>query len=70
VWQLKFPNSASRTLISGVTYDPATGRIFVTQYFADDARPLVHVFTIGGSGNSISYHASPVSPPADLHIVR
>jgi hypothetical protein len=70
VWQLKFPESVSRTAIGGVAYDPASGRIFVTQLGGDSARPLVHVFTIGGAGTSISYQAGPVSTPANVHIVR
>ncbi len=32
--------------IGGAAYDPATGRIFVSQQFADGTSPLVHVFTV------------------------
>ncbi len=47
-WQFPLPylvgdNPAE---ILGVAYDPSTGRIFLTQAYAD-GNPLVHVFTIG-----------------------
>jgi len=34
--------------INGATYDPKTGRIYLTQAFGDDPVPLVHAFTIRG----------------------
>lgn len=44
-WSLTLPFPGG-TRINGATYDPATGRIFVTQQFADGDNPLVHVFTV------------------------
>lgn len=35
--------------ISGVTTDPSTGRIFVSEKFGDGAKTRIHVFTISGS---------------------
>ena len=46
VWKLDLPYSARYTEIGGATYDPATGRIFISQGFADGDRPVVHVYTL------------------------
>lgn len=46
-WTLPW-RSGRQTDIRGVAYDPATGRIFVSQAFGDSDRPVVHVFTVQG----------------------
>ncbi len=33
-------------MVGGATYDPATGRIYVSQKFGDGDLPLIHVYTI------------------------
>jgi hypothetical protein len=47
VWPLAlpFPTNGS-THIGGAAYDPATGRIFVSQTYGDNTVPVIHVFTI------------------------
>ena len=46
VWELELPYSPDRTEIDGATYDPETGRIFISQAFADGDHPVIHVFTL------------------------
>lgn len=47
VWELPLPYSPERTEIGGAAYDAETGRIFISQAFADGDNPVIHVFTIG-----------------------
>jgi hypothetical protein len=50
VWKLALPLTGDgKGTILGAAYDPASGRIFVSQGFADDARPVIHVFTVSFS---------------------
>jgi len=44
-WELALPNVGSDE-IGGVAYDPATGRIFVSQRLADGERPVIHVYVV------------------------
>ncbi len=47
VWSLTLPTPDTRGhYIGGAAYDPATGRIFVTQNYGDGDYPVVHVFKI------------------------
>ena len=46
VWELDLPYSPSTMQIGGASYDPTTGRIFVSQAFADGENPVIHVFTL------------------------
>ena len=46
VWELDLPYSPTQHDIGGAAYDPATGRIFITQGFADGDNPVVHVYTV------------------------
>ncbi len=54
VWRLEFPfdttfgtpGDASNRQIGGATYDPLTNRIFVSQMFGDDQRPVIHVYAV------------------------
>ena len=36
----------------GVTYDPATRRIYWSQTYVDDAKPIVHVFQVPATGST------------------
>jgi hypothetical protein len=45
VWSLEFPFPGAPRIL-GATYDPETGRIFVSNAFGDGANPLIHVFRI------------------------
>jgi len=44
VWSIALPFGSARIL--GATYDPASGRIFVSQEYGDDTRPLIHVLLV------------------------
>jgi hypothetical protein len=47
VWKLDFPISGGRTYIGGVTIDPNTDRLYVSQMQADEwGLPLIHAFEI------------------------
>jgi hypothetical protein len=46
VWKLTLPFAAWATHLNGAAYDPQNRRIFLSQAFADGAKPLIHVFTI------------------------
>ena len=47
VWGLTLPFAPTTTDLGGTTYDPATGRIFISQGFADGDNPVIHVYTVG-----------------------
>ncbi len=44
VWSFSLPFGGQRIL--GAAYDAKTGRIFLSQEYGDDARPLVHVLSV------------------------
>jgi len=46
VWELELPIDAPVHYITGVGYDATTGRIFIGQGHADEARPVIHVYEI------------------------
>jgi hypothetical protein len=48
VWSLNLPYAPNGQghHMGGAAYDPATGRIFISQQFADGDGPVIHVFTI------------------------
>ena len=46
VWSLTLPTGTDGAELGGAAYDPATGRIFVTQAFGDGEYPVVHVFSV------------------------
>jgi len=48
VWPLNLSLFAPTgpTRLGGAAYDPATGRIFVSQMFGDGVLPVIHVFTL------------------------
>ena len=43
-WQLDEMDAAGSSTISGAAYDPATGRVFVTERYGE--QPVVHVYRI------------------------
>ena len=45
-WELDLPQRGWQTIVHGATYDPSSGRIYVSQGFVDGARPVVHAFTL------------------------
>jgi hypothetical protein len=47
-WPLDLGFAASSVHLNGAAYDPASGRIFVSQAFGDGNKPLIHVFTLRG----------------------
>lgn len=44
-WELPLGDVGS-DVIGGAAYDPATGRIFISQRFGDGDRPLIHVYRV------------------------
>ena len=47
VWPLSLPFSTiGSTRIGGAAFDPQTRRLFISQLYADDVQPVIHVFTI------------------------
>jgi hypothetical protein len=46
MWPLTLPFAVEDAIIQGATYDPATGRIFLSEYHGDAGRPLVHVLAV------------------------
>jgi hypothetical protein len=64
-WSLNLPFGS--TTIGGATYDPQTGRIFLSQQRADivgyDPLPVIHVFTVKHSTPSAS-----LLPPTNLRV--
>ena len=46
VWSLSLPIASGNTHLRGATYDPATGRLFVSQAYGDNEYPVIHVFTV------------------------
>jgi len=45
VWSLSLPLGWSGHIL-GATSDPATGRIYISQEYGDDTRPLIHVLLV------------------------
>ena len=49
VWSLTLPAPSSAHRLGGVAYDPATGRLFISQQFVDGDSgdyPVVHVYKV------------------------
>ncbi len=49
VWPLSLPASSRAHRLGGVAYDPATGRLFISQQYVDGDSgdyPVIHVFTL------------------------
>jgi hypothetical protein len=49
IWTLDLPFTPAEVRICGAAYDPATSRIYISQYHADGAKPLIQVFKIKAS---------------------
>jgi hypothetical protein len=59
-WQLSLPFANDEIpAINGATFDPHTGRLFITRHKGDGERPLVHVFTISNA-------TPPPTPPKNV----
>lgn len=43
-WELELPIETGDASINGVAYDDASGRLFIAQAHADEARPVLHVY--------------------------
>jgi hypothetical protein len=65
-FRLTFPNTTWHAEIDGVGYDPQTQRIFMTQAWADDPRPLVQVFKLDPAGLT----SRPLSAPANIRVIK
>jgi len=48
VWSLDLPTPPNHNghHLGGATYDPATGRLFISQQFGDGDYPVIHVFKV------------------------
>jgi hypothetical protein len=47
VWSLTLPTASWAHELGGAAYDPATGRLFISQLYGDQSvYPVIHVFTI------------------------
>lgn len=46
VWQMEFPAESWASSVTGATYDPETGRLFVAQGFVEGGLPLIHVYDL------------------------
>lgn len=58
MWQL---TDLQDSHVAGAAYDPATGRIFVTEQMGDGTKPRIHVYSING-GNTGSA-TTDITPP-------
>jgi hypothetical protein len=64
-WPLNLPFAAPYAAIEGAAYDPATNRIFLTQYHGDGTMPLVHVFSLGGGSQPGAPPSVSLTSPSD-----
>jgi hypothetical protein len=46
-WSFELPFAPGSRVIRGVTYDPATRRIYMATVFGDGPRPVIQAFTVG-----------------------
>lgn len=52
----------TKSILNGAAYDSKTGRIFITEGFADGSQPLIHVFMVGTSQQPISTASPSITP--------
>jgi hypothetical protein len=45
IWHLSEMDSSGSATVSGATFDPASGRVYITEAFGED--PVVHVYHVG-----------------------
>src|SRR3989338_2949227 len=50
-------------LMAGAAYDPATGRLFITEYAGDGVKARIHVYTIAGTSSTPNPTPTPTPPP-------
>jgi hypothetical protein len=60
VWRLAGVNGYQ---LGGAAYDPATGRIYVSEMFGNGENPLIHVFNVSGAAAAV-----PPKPPTNVRI--
>lgn len=48
IWTIMLPFDPGTGAVAGVAYDPATGRIFLSQPNADTDAPIIHVLEVAG----------------------
>ncbi len=46
LWKLELPFDHASKVIAGITHDPISNRIFISQSYTDSSRPVIHVFKI------------------------
>lgn len=62
-WTLDTPFETGSRIISGVAYDPATQRVFISAAYEDGAQPLIQVFKLNaGSGAPYINPVTPLNP--------
>ena len=67
VWPFTFPTEEPKVLIGGVSYDPATQTIFVSQNFADSSQPIIHVLRVNATGGPLP--PAPTTPSTQVTAV-
>jgi hypothetical protein len=45
-WTFELPFQHASRQLNGVAYDPVKGRVFVSAAYADEGRPIIHVFRL------------------------
>jgi hypothetical protein len=64
---LPFASGAWRPELNGAAYDPATKRIYISQYLADNGKPIIHAFQVNVGTLSVD-DTTPPSPPTALKV--
>jgi hypothetical protein len=65
-WEIAALGNTDYDQIGGAAYDPATGRIFISQKTADGDKPVIHVFKIDNSTTT----APPPQAPSGVRVIR
>jgi len=60
VWDFDLPYPEGGKHIGGVAYDAASGRLYISQQFANGAYPVIHAFQIG-AGLSLTNTRTPIA---------
>jgi hypothetical protein len=60
IWWLPGMDSANSATISGAAFDPASGRVYITEAYGEE--PVVHVFALKQQSSTITLSALPVHP--------
>jgi hypothetical protein len=65
MWTLSLPFAQSSAMIEGAAFDQVASRLYIAATGADGSRPLIHVFTVTGTGGG-----GVTTPPAAPSNVR